>query len=76
VAKDHGHIVAEPCRECGKMIPTGRMMPFGMEHAESCSHHSTKVPEGRFSSKTDSVSTGDLGTSSTVSSSPDLLPTA
>jgi hypothetical protein len=48
VAKAHGHIVAEPCEECGRMISTGRMEPFSMDHAESCSHHSSKVPPGRF----------------------------
>jgi hypothetical protein len=48
VARDHGHIVAIPCEECGQMTMPVDMSPFSMDHTEGCSHHSTNVPEGRF----------------------------
>jgi hypothetical protein len=76
VARDHGHIVAEPCEECGEMISTGRMMSFGMDHAESCSHHSTKVPEGRFFVEDGIGIDGKSRHFVNGLSNPDLLPTA
>lgn len=49
VANDHGHLVAEPCEECGNMISTGRNPHTGRswvcsDHTETCSLHPRNVP--------------------------------
>jgi hypothetical protein len=49
VANNHGHLVAEPCEECGNMISTGRNPETGRswvcsDHTETCSLHPRNVP--------------------------------
>jgi hypothetical protein len=39
----HGHVVAEPCEECGNRISIGRGQVCS-DHAEACSLHPSNVP--------------------------------
>jgi hypothetical protein len=49
LAATHGHLVAEPCEECGNTISTGRNPHTGRswvcsDHTETCSLHPRNVP--------------------------------